>query len=299
VTRARLSHVELPPTAQWAPLLDAALAEDLGRAGDLTSRAVVGEGVTAKGRIVARRAGVVAGLPLLEPLFERLDPRVDVEPVAVDGDSVAAGADLARLAGPARALLAGERTALNLIGRLSGIATATRDLVELVAGTSASVVDTRKTTPTLRALEKYAVRCGGGKNHRFGLDDAILIKDNHVALAGSVGEAIRRARAHAGHLVKIEAEIQNLDQLAEAIEAGADILMLDNFELEAIRQAVRRVSESQARGPGGRRLRLEASGGITKETIAEIAKTGVDLISVGWITHSAPALDVALDFDSA
>jgi nicotinate-nucleotide pyrophosphorylase (carboxylating) len=302
VTRARLSqqrpsHVELPPAAQWAPLLAAALAEDLGRAGDLTSRAVVGESATAKGRIVARRAGVVSGLPLLEPLFHLLEPRVEVELVAVDGDGVAAGAELARLDGPARALLAGERTALNLLGRLSGIATATRDLVELVAGTSASVVDTRKTTPTLRALEKYAVRCGGGKNHRFGLDDAILIKDNHVALAGSVGEAIRRARAHAGHLVKIEAEIQSLDQLAEAIEAGADILMLDNFELEAIRQAVRRVSESQVRGPGGNRVRLEASGGIKKENIAEIAKTGVDLISVGWITHSAPALDVALDFE--
>jgi nicotinate-nucleotide pyrophosphorylase (carboxylating) len=302
VTRARLSHVELPPAAQWAPLLDAALAEDLGRAGDLTSRAVVGESATARGRIVARRAGVVAGLPLLEPLFDRararLDPRVEVELVAVDGDGVAAGAELARLDGPARALLAGERTALNLLGRLSGIATATRDLVELVAGTSASVVDTRKTTPTLRALEKYAVRCGGGKNHRFGLDDAILIKDNHVALAGSVGEAIRRARAHAGHLVKIEAEIQGLDQLDEAIEAGADILMLDNFELEAIRQAVRRASESRVQVPGRGRVRLEASGNIRKETIAEIAKTGVDLISVGWITHSAPALDVALDFET-
>jgi nicotinate-nucleotide pyrophosphorylase (carboxylating) len=179
--------------------------------------------------------------------------------------------------------------ALNLLGRLSGIATATRELVDLVAGTRAAIADTRKTTPTLRALEKYAVRCGGGANHRFGLDDAILIKDNHVAAVGSVGEAIRRAKAFAGHLVKVEAEIQRLDQLDEAIAAGADVVMLDNFELEAIRQALRRAAG---------RVVLEASGGVTRQTARAIAEAGVDLISVGWITHSAPALDVALDFAS-
>lgn len=281
--------IELPPASQWEPLLAAALAEDLGRAGDLTSQAVIPADATARAAIVVRRAGVVAGLPFVAPLFARLDPAVTVAYGATDGDRVAAGTTVARLSGPARAVLAGERTALNLLGHLSGIATATRELVDLVAGTNATVVDTRKTTPTLRALEKYAVRCGGGGNHRFGLDDAILIKDNHVAVAGSVGEAIRRARAHAGHLVKIEAEIQRLDQLDEALEAGADVVLLDNFELEAIRQAVRRAAG---------RVRLEASGGITKETIAEIARAGVDLISAGWITHSAPALDVALDFEA-
>ncbi len=284
--------IELPPTSQWEPLLAAALAEDLGRAGDLTSQAVVPAEVMARAAIVVRRGGTISGLPLVAPLFALLDARVTVAFGAADGDRVASGAVVARLAGPARALLAGERTALNLLGRLSGIASATRELVDLVAGTGATLVDTRKTTPTLRALEKYAVRCGGGSNHRFGLDDAILIKDNHVAVAGSVGEAIRRAKAHAGHLVKIEAEIQRLDQLDEAIAAGADVVMLDNFELEAIRQAVRRSAENAAG-----RVRLEASGGITRETIAGIAKAGVDLISVGWITHSAPALDVALDFE--
>jgi nicotinate-nucleotide pyrophosphorylase (carboxylating) len=279
---------ELPPAAQWEPLLAAALAEDLGRAGDLTAQAVVPAGTVARGAIVARRAGVVAGLPVAAAVFARLDPAVGFDPVASDGARVASGATLARVAGEARALLAGERTALNFLGRLSGIATATRELVDLVAGTGAAVVDTRKTTPGLRALEKYAVRCGGGRNHRFGLDDAILIKDNHLALAGSVGEAVRRARAAAGHLVKIEVEIQRLDQLEEAIAAGADVVMLDNFELEGFRQAVRRAAG---------RVRLEASGGVTRESIGAIARAGVELVSVGWITHSAPALDVALDFD--
>jgi len=282
-----VSAPPLPPRAAWAELLDRALAEDLGRAGDLTSLATVEEAATARAHVVVRAPGVVAGLPLVGEVFARLDARVERRLAAVDGDRVAAGAVLARLAGPARALLAGERVALNLLGRLSGIATATRELVDLVAGTGAAIADTRKTTPTLRALEKYAVRCGGGANHRFGLDDAVLIKDNHVAAVGSVGEAIRRAKAFAGHLVKVEAEIQRLEQLEEAVAAGADVVMLDNFGLEAIRQAVRR---------GGGRVVLEASGGVTRETARAIAETGVDLISVGAITHSAPALDVALDF---
>ena len=283
-----MSAPALPPRAAWTDLLDRALAEDLGRAGDLTSQATVDDGASARARLVARAPGVVAGLPLVAEVFARLDGRVLFESAVRDGERVAAGALLAEIGGPARALLAGERVALNLLGRLSGIATATRELVDLVAGTGAGIADTRKTTPTLRALEKYAVRCGGGRNHRFGLDDAILVKDNHIAAVGSVGEAIRRARAFAGHLVKVEAEIQRLEQLDEAIAAGADVVMLDNFELEAIRQAVRRAAG---------RVVLEASGGVTRATVRAIAEAGVDLVSVGWITHSAPALDVALDFE--
>jgi nicotinate-nucleotide pyrophosphorylase (carboxylating) len=283
-----MSRPAFPPRSAWSDLLDRALAEDLGRAGDVTSLAVVEETSWARGAMVARAAGVVAGLPLVRQVFARLDDRVGIDEVAHDGDAVAPGTVLARVLGPARALLAGERVALNFVARLSGIATATRELVERVAGTGATIADTRKTTPTLRALEKYAVRCGGGRNHRFGLDDAVLIKDNHVVEVGSIGEAVRRARAHAGHLVKIEAEIQELDQLEEAIAAGADVVLLDNFELEAIRQAVRRTAG---------RVPLEVSGGITRENVRAIAETGIAVISAGWITHSAPALDLALDFE--
>ena len=278
----------LPPLESCRDLVRRALAEDLGRAGDITSTALVPAGARARGAIVARAGGVLAGLAMVPMVFEELDAAVAVESKRADGERVAAGEILAMLDGPARALLAGERTALNLLGRLSGIATATRELVDLVAGTRAVVVDTRKTTPTLRAFEKYAVRCGGGRNHRFGLDDAILIKDNHVAVAGSVGEAIRRARAAAGHLVKIEAEITRLEQLEEAIAAGADVVMLDNFSPAALREAV-----EANRG----RVPLEASGGISPRTIRAVAESGVEYISSGWITHSAPALDVALDFE--
>jgi len=277
-----------PPRSSWSDLLDDALAEDLGSAGDITSVAVVEDAAWSRGAIIARAPGVVSGLPLVRQVFARLDDRVGVDVVAHDGDPVKANSVLARVLGPARALLSGERVALNLLSRLSGIATATRELVDLVAGTGAEIADTRKTTPTLRALEKYAVRCGGGRNHRFGLDDAVLIKDNHVVEVGSIGEAIRRARAAVGHLVKIEAEIHSLDQLEEAVEAGADVVMLDNFELEAIRQAVRRADG---------RVLLEASGGITRDTVRAVAEAGVAVISAGWITHSAPALDVALDFE--
>jgi nicotinate-nucleotide pyrophosphorylase (carboxylating) len=283
-----VSRPDLPPSIAWEDLITRALAEDLGRAGDLTSLAVVPEEARAAGLVVARRAGVVAGLPVALSAFGRLDRRVVAEPRVDDGDRVAPGAVLATLSGPARALLAGERTCLNLLGHLSGVATATRELVDAVAGTRATIVDTRKTTPGLRLLEKYAVRCGGGRNHRFGLDDAVLIKDNHVVVAGGAGEAVRRARATIGHLVKVEVEITRLDQLEEAIAAGADVVMLDNFDLAAMRAAV-----AAARG----RVPLEASGGVTAATAGAIAATGVDLISVGWITHSAPALDVALDFE--
>jgi nicotinate-nucleotide pyrophosphorylase (carboxylating) len=283
-----LRRAEPPPPEVWEPIVRRALEEDLGRAGDLTSQAVVPAAASAAGSVVARGAGVVAGLPFAAAVFALVDRAVEVEPRAADGDRVAAGAVLASVRGPARALLAGERTALNLLGRLSGVATATRELVDAVAGTRAIVVDTRKTTPGLRALEKYAVRCGGGRNHRFGLDDAILIKDNHVEVAGGVGEAVRRAKAHAGHLVKVEVEIRRLEELEPAIGEGADVVMLDNFALADLRAAV---------AAAGGRVLLEASGGITRATVRAVADTGVDLISVGWITHSAPALDVALDFD--
>jgi nicotinate-nucleotide pyrophosphorylase (carboxylating) len=263
-----------------------ALLEDLGRAGDLTTDAIVPAGATAEGRVVARRAGTVAGLAVVTHTFALVDPAVEVTPRAADGDQVTVGETLVALRGPARALLTGERVALNFLGRLSGVATATRGLVDAVAGTAARIVCTRKTTPGLRALEKHAVRAGGGANHRFGLDDAVLIKDNHLVLAGGVAEAVRRARAAIGHLVKVEVEVDRLEQLAEALACGVDAVLLDNMTAEQLVEAVR-----MARG----RAITEASGGITPATAAAIAATGVDLLSVGWITHSAPALDVALD----
>ena len=271
---------------QYEALLRRALHEDLGLAGDLTTLAVVPAEAPAKGRIVARRAGCVAGVPIAAEVFRLLEPAVVVEVKAAEGARVEPGATLAEVAGPARALLTGERVALNVLGRLCGIATATRELVEAIAGTAARVVCTRKTTPGLRALEKYAVRAGGGANHRFGLDDAVLIKDNHLAIAGSVAEAVRRVRAAVGHLVKVEVEVDTLEQLAEALAQPIDAVLLDNMEPERLRDAVRMA---------GGRVVTEASGGITRETARSVAEAGVDLLSVGWLTHSAPALDVALD----
>ncbi|MBV9994997.1 MAG: carboxylating nicotinate-nucleotide diphosphorylase [Caulobacteraceae bacterium] len=268
------------------PVVRAALAEDLGRAGDITSLACIDPEARLEADFVARRRGVVAGLACARLAIAALDPEARVEIVAADGDAVEAGARLARADARARALLSAERVALNLLGRLSGVATLTRAYVEAVAGTGAAIADTRKTTPGLRALEKYAVRCGGGVNHRFGLDDAILIKDNHVAACGGVGEAIRRARAAAGHLVRIEAEIDRLDQLEEALAERPDVVMLDNFSLADLRAAV-----AQTKG----RAVLEASGGVSLETVRAIAATGVDVISVGALTHSAPVLDIGLD----
>lgn len=272
---------------QTQPLIDAALAEDLGGAGDLTTDAVVPATQGASGLLVARQPGCIAGLEVARWVFETLDPGIDWRPVVADGDEVPAGATLARVGGSARALLTGERVALNLLGRMSGIASATRRMVRLAAPAGATVVCTRKTTPGLRRLEKYAVRAGGGRNHRFGLDDAILIKDNHIAIAGGVTAAIAACRDHAGHLVKIEVEVDDLQQLDEALAAKVDVVMLDNFELGDLEQAVARARE--------RGVVTEASGGVSLETIGSIAATGVDLISVGWLTHSAPALDVALD----
>jgi nicotinate-nucleotide pyrophosphorylase (carboxylating) len=277
--------VSLPPPL-YEPLVRRALAEDLGCAGDITSAAVVARGRHASGRLVARREGRIAGMEVAAAAFRALDAGVEIAVERGDGADVEAGATLATVRGDAHGLLAAERTALNLLGHLSGVATATRELVRRVGDRPARVVCTRKTTPGLRALEKYAVRVGGAANHRFGLDDAVLIKDNHLALAGGVGEAVARARTAVGHLVRIEVEVESLDQLDAALAAGADVVMLDNMPPAELAEAVRR-----ARG----RALTEASGGVTAETIGEIAATGVDLISVGWITHSAPALDVALD----
>ena len=268
------------------PIVLASLAEDLGRAGDVTSAACIPAEARLAAAFVARQGGVVAGLACARLAVTALDPAARFEAVVADGASVAAGQILARVEANARALLAAERTALNLLCRLSGVATLTAAYVAETAGTAARIIDTRKTTPGLRALEKYAVRCGGGANHRFGLDDAILLKDNHVAACGGVGEAVRRARAAVGHMVKIEVEIDRLDQLDEALAEGPDIVMLDNFYQVDLAEAVRRTD--------GRAL-LEASGGVNLETVRAIAETGVDLISVGALTHSAPILDIGLD----
>jgi nicotinate-nucleotide pyrophosphorylase (carboxylating) len=262
------------------------LLEDLGRAGDLTTDAVVADDRRATGALVARRPLRVAGLDVAAFAFRLLDAAVQVEVKRGDGSDAAAGEGLATVAGRARALLSAERVALNFLGRLSGVATATRDVVAAVAGTKARIVSTRKTTPGLRALENYAVRVGGGSNHRFGLDDAVLIKDNHRELAGGVKEAVRRARAAVGHMVKLEVEVDTLEQLREALDAGAEAVLLDNMPLETLQQAV-----ALARG----RALTEASGGITPANVREVALTGVDVISLGWLTHSAPAADVAFD----
>lgn len=268
------------------PVVRMALAEDLGRAGDVTAQACIPAGTRMKAVFAARKPGVLAGIGCVRAALGALDPSASIRAPLADGAAFEAGAVLAEVEANARALLAAERTALNLLGRLCGIATLTRTYVQAVAGTGAVVTDTRKTTPGLRALEKHAVACGGGTNHRFGLDDAILIKDNHVALAGGVGEAVRRARAAVGHLMKVEVEIDRLDQLDEAVAEGPDVIMLDNFSLEDLRSAVARVAG---------RITLEASGGVTLQTVRAIAETGVNVISVGALTHSAASLDIGLD----
>jgi nicotinate-nucleotide pyrophosphorylase (carboxylating) len=278
--------IEPLPEVVVAPVVRAALAEDLGRAGDVTAQACVPADAVLTAVFAARREGTVAGLDCARLAVLELDPRATVALLAADGETVNPGAPLARVQANARALLSAERTALNLLGRLSGVATLTRVYVEAVAGTHARIADTRKTTPGLRALEKYAVRCGGGVNHRFGLDDAILIKDNHIAACGSVGEAVRRAKAFAGHLMKVEVEVDSLDQLDEALAQGPDVVMLDNFSLVDLAEAVRRAKGLTV---------LEASGGVNLQTVRAIAQTGVDVISVGALTHSAAVLDIGLD----
>lgn len=274
------------PAILIEPVIRAALAEDLGRAGDVTAAACIPAGTRWTAVFAARQAGTIAGLDCARLAMTALDPEARFSARVQDGETVAAGTVLAEVEADARAILSAERTALNLLGRLSGVATLTRAHVDAVAGTGARIADTRKTTPGLRALEKHAVAMGGGLNHRFGLDDAILIKDNHIAVCGGVGEAIRRARAHAGHLMKIEVEVDGLHQLDEALAERPDVVMLDNFSLEDLRAAV-------ARAKG--QVVLEASGGVNLQTVRAIAATGVDVISVGALTHSAPSLDVGLD----
>ena len=287
MTGPRALHL---PDALVRPLVDLALAEDLGRAGDVTA-ALLDVDARLRVAFVARRPGVVAGLACARLALHALDAAARFEPCTADGQAVAPGAVLARAEGNARALLSAERTALNLVGRLSGIATLTAAYVRAVEGTGARILDTRKTTPGLRALEKHAVRCGGGTNHRFGLDDAILIKDNHVAACGGVAEALRRAHALAGWLTPIEVEVDRLDQLDEALPFAPSVVLLDNLPPEALREAVRRRDAAGLRG----RVRLEASGGVSLETVRALAETGVDGISVGALTHSAPVLDIGLD----
>lgn len=270
-------------------LVRAALREDLGLAGDVTTDAIVPEDRQAGAAFVARKAGIVAGLGVAIHAFRLLDPDMAIKIECPDGAKVAAGGTIATLSGKARALLTGERTALNFMCRLSGIATATAELSEAIKGHKARIVCTRKTTPGLRALEKYAVRLGGGGNHRFGLDDAVLIKDNHIAIAGGIKPAVENARKRVGHLTKIEVEVDTLAQLDEVLALEVDVALLDNMPPAMLAEAVRRID--------GRCL-AEASGGVTRETVAAIAAAGVDLISVGWLTHSAPALDIGLDFVS-
>jgi nicotinate-nucleotide pyrophosphorylase (carboxylating) len=266
-----------------------ALLEDLGRAGDVTTDAIARPGLEGRAVVMARAAGRVAGLDPALHAFRLLDPECRVDVRLRDGSDAGRGEAIAGIAASARALLAAERTALNLLGRLSGIATATRDVVARLDGLDTRVVCTRKTTPGLRALEKHAVRVGGGSRHRYGLDDAVLVKDNHVALAGGIAEAVRRVRKSVGHMVKVEVEVDTLAQLDEALATGVDAVLLDNMDLETLREAVRR-----ARG----RAVTEASGGIRPENVRAVAETGVDLVSLGWLTHSAPALDVALDVEA-
>src|ERR1700761_2646925 len=290
MTPASLLH----PEAFLSPLaideaVHRALDEDLGRAGDVTSIATIPEDTPARAVLVARQAGVIAGLPLAVATFQKLSTDIRIGAHARDGAVVAKGLHVLVINGPARAVLAGERTALNFVGRLSGIATLTADHVRHTAGTKLRICCTRKTTPGLRALEKYAIRCGGGFNHRFGLDDAILIKDNHIAVAGGVRPVLERARKHAGHLVKIEIEVDTLAQLREVLDTGlADVVLLDNMDIPTLTEAVK-----LANG----RVVLEASGGVTQSSIAKIAATGVDYASSGALTHSAPNFDCALDIE--
>jgi len=269
-------------------LLAAALAEDLGDAGDITSLATVPVNSECVAHIVARASGCIAGLGPALRVFTLTDNSVATGALVTDGELVSPDGRLASITGPTRAILSGERVSLNLLGHLSGIATATRAFVDRIEGTGAAIADTRKTTPLFRALEKMAVRAGGGHNHRMGLHDAILIKDNHIRAVGSVKEAVARARDSVDEDVKIEVEIEDLSDLKGAVSAGANTVMLDNMEPDIMRQAVKQAAGSCI---------LEASGGITLDNVREVAETGVDLISIGWITHSAPALDLALDFD--
>lgn len=267
--------------------INAALLEDLGRAGDITTDIVIDSGATTHMVLAAREPGVIAGLDFARIAFQRIAPSVSFQALVADGQEISPGMVLAHVKGSARGILTAERVALNFLGHLSGIASATAGIAQAIAHTKAKISCTRKTTPGLRFAEKYAVRAGGGRNHRFGLDDAILIKDNHIAIAGGVGAALSRARAQAGHLVKIEVEVDTLAQLEEALPYRPDVVLLDNMQPPMLREAVEIIK--------GRAL-AEASGRITKDTAVAIAETGIDLLSAGWLTHSAKVLDIGLDF---
>ena len=267
----------------------AGLLEDLGRAGDITSEAVVPAGARACCVLASRETGVVAGLDFAQTAFALIDPDIHFNVLIPDASRVSSGDSIAMIEGPARGILTAERVALNFLGPLSGIASATRGIADAIAHTRAKITCTRKTTPGLRFAQKYAVRCGGGANHRFGLDDAILIKDNHIAIAGGIIPALRAAKRSAGHLVKIEIEVETLQQLQEALTEGVDAVLLDNMDLANLREAMKMID--------GRSV-AEASGRITPESASGIAETGVDLLSAGWLTHSAKILDIGLDFKS-
>ncbi|WP_430738230.1 carboxylating nicotinate-nucleotide diphosphorylase [Psychrobacter sp. VH5] len=269
------------------PLVEAALTEDLGRRGDVTSQATIPADMQAQLQIKARQAGVICGMDLARLAFDMVDTQIGFDAQIADGERVEAGTVLATVRGNARHLLTAERTALNFMTHLSGIATATRQIVDSVAAYPAQITCTRKTIPGLRTLQKYAVRCGGGRNHRLGLDDAILIKDNHIAIAGDIATAIKQAQDFAGHLIPIEVEVDTLAQLAQALDAGASLVLLDNMTPDVLAQAV-----AMCQG----RAKTEASGGITPETVQAVAQTGVDFIAMGYLTHSTTALDIGLDF---
>ncbi|HVY17603.1 MAG TPA: carboxylating nicotinate-nucleotide diphosphorylase [Rhodopila sp.] len=277
------------PRVMLEPLVRAALLEDLGRAGDITTDAIIPSGMRTQVALVARQNGVVAGLDLAALAFALIDPAIVMETEAPDGSPVRPGQVLARVSGPARGILTAERTALNFLCHLSGVATGTASIVTAIAGSKARVVCTRKTMPGLRAVQKYAVRAGGGSNHRFGLDDAVLIKDNHIAVAGGITPAVKRARAATGHMVKIEVEVDTMSQLEEVMRVGADAVLLDNMGPEMLREAVGMI--------GGRAI-AEASGRINPQTAPAIAQAGVDLISVGWLTHSVAVLDIGMDYEA-
>ncbi|MGA6102000.1 carboxylating nicotinate-nucleotide diphosphorylase [Psychrobacter pocilloporae] len=271
------------------PLVEDALAEDLGRRGDVTSQATIPADMQAQLQIKARQSGVICGMDLARLSFALVDASIEFVAQVQDGEAVAAGAVLATVKGNARHLLTAERTALNFMTHLSGIATATRQIVDSVAQYPAQITCTRKTIPGLRIVQKYAVRCGGGRNHRLGLDDAILIKDNHIAIAGDIKTAIEQAQHFAGHLIPIEVEVDTLEQLEQALEAGVSLVLLDNMSPETLSQAV-----AMCKG----RAKTEASGGITPETVRAAASTGVDFIAMGYLTHSTTALDIGLDFSA-
>ncbi len=268
-------------------IIGRALAEDLGELGDMTSRAVIAPDATSRANLVVRAGGVVAGLPVASRVFQHVDRAIEFEALVSEGDSVEPGEVLATVSGPSRSILTAERTALNLLGRMSGVATSTAALVSAVEGTGARITDTRKTMPGLRVADKYAVLAGGGVNHRMGLYDEVMIKDNHIAAAGDLRSAVAAARRLVGDGIRVTVEVEDLDQLAEALETDADRVLLDNMSPDELRHAVEMVGDV---------METEASGGITLETVRAVAETGVGYISVGWITHSAPQLDVALDF---